>query len=1030
MNRFRRVFVGRGFGPLILAQLLAATTGLSDNAYAGAGSIDTAAKTVDLNVLFTYQETTDRLTGATEPNWQKVFNEASKRLWNATNGQLRIGKVHAYLRALGKKDDADVWIANKSGGAYATGIAKLGVSGDHMQFYAGTHRSLSGYKGDFSIVHEMGHYVFGLYDEYLGTSVPLAKKDTWTSADFGGWISNNANIYSISPTSHAASIMDGGGGVTPANDRTEFDTAGNVNKGVANGSRWYITKQWAEFRKSCWETMAGFSWKGVKVFPTVPTGDSDTAMPAAYSDIQFEVVPTLNRLVLTVDHSGSMDYDNKLELAKQGASIFVSLAEEPHKIVMFKGTTDEETITIDPDYLGVVQFDDRIGTVFPMTAIDDGGSVKTNARAAIDSIGSGNMTAVWDAARYSLGLITAQGAKVSGEAIILLTDGQDNSSGSSISTVAASAKSREAKIYTIGLGSDADAASLSSLALATGGKYYQATDGFALMSIYPEIYSELKGGGLLDAVSSLLHEGDAATHEVRVDSLTQEVTFAVTSPDTGWRFSIQAPNGTRYSGSVPAAGVLFEDNATAQWYRVNAPAAGIWKMVVNAPATTTDSNYQYNVLTSAASPAVELSASTDRQSYIYPQAILVKAKLTAGDPVAGAEVTASVSGPNGVIGRLTLYDDGLAEHGDDTANDGQYSAYYRGMQGNGVYTFDLVANNVKGVQGIALPEKTATAFKAKAIPAFTRTSTVSATVSGAPTIDRSWLRVDAMTVTRNRGSNTGTIKLALTLNNLGLDADQLRGTAAIAEDLLITAESSWKTVDHTSFRKSGKQSGIFTISPVVKTDTTVSGSLKADIGGSSRSQMNLVLKQVPLSGFSFTGKIEAVNLRVQWGSFDETLSLNAVVQSANQVAYLATKDYANTPELYINGIKVDLNLLKTNADTFRLVANFSGGGVYNPATHALYVELGGFAVTVPAGTLTKVGSSAVAKGEIAYAGGTLKITVDSDKRLLTLRGTALSLAGTMSDTVVSALTVGSVFTDRNLLVLSHTLTRRIESFSY
>jgi hypothetical protein len=787
------------------------------------------------------------------------------------------------------------------------------------------------------------------------------------------------------------------------------------------------------YKKSVWETMADFEWGGVKVFPTVPAGDSPTDMPAGYADIEFEVIPTLNRLVLTVDHSGSMSSDSKLELAKLGANIFVSLAEEKHSIKLFEGTADEETIVIDPDNLGVVQFDSGVATIFPMAEVDTGGTIKTAARAAIDGISLGGATAVWDAAQHSLGMIQGQGDKVSGEVVILLTDGQDNSSSTSAGAVAASAKTREAKIYTIGLGSDVEAGALSSLALATGGKYYQATDGLALMSIYAKIYSELKGGGLLDAVGSLLHESEQASHTVKVDELTEEATFAITSPDEGWTFSVVAPEGTEYKASNAADGVVFENNGHAQHYRVTTPQKGTWKLKVTAPAGATGASYQYNVLTSASSPNVELTAATDQESYTYPQPILVKAKLTAGDPVAGAELTADVSGPNGALGKLTLYDDGLALHGDDEANDGQYAAYYRGLQADGVYTFEITANNRNGFQGIALPEKTDTAFVPKAIPAFSRTSTVSAEVSDVPQIDQRWLRVDALTAKRN-AEGIGTVNLAMSLNNIGLDADQLSGAAAIADDLTVSIGFTGKTIAATGFHKVGKvgkQPGVFVIRPEDPKDKTFSGSLRADIGGSSRSQLNLVLKQLDLSGLSLTGELETVNVRVQWGDFDQTVSLNAVVQGENKLAYLAKKNFANTAELYINGMKADVQLKKTNADALRLVANFSGAaGAYAPETDALKVELGGFSLDIPAGTLAAKGKSGISKGEVVHGSGKIKVSVDSGKRLITLRGSKISLAGAMSDTMVAGLDVGLFFDDKNLLVASHKANKAVESFGY
>ncbi|MEA3209809.1 MAG: hypothetical protein QOE70_2866 [Chthoniobacter sp.] len=50
--------------------------------------------------------------------------------------------------------------------------------------------------------------------------------------------------------------------------------------------------------------------------------------------------------------------------------------------------------------------------------------------------------------------------------------------------------------------------------------------------------------------------------------------------------------------------------------------------------------------------------------------------VTAMDPVGGAEVKGVVTGPDGNLFYVTLYDDGLAAHGDEAANDGVYSASF------------------------------------------------------------------------------------------------------------------------------------------------------------------------------------------------------------------------------------------------------------------------------------------------------------------------------------------------------------------
>lgn len=1016
MNEIIKTRNSTSFTNAVRIALLIATYQLPIMAYAGTGTIDTTQKTIDIKTLYTYQETTNKLTGSDNPNWQKVFNEASKRLWNATNGQLRIGTVKAYLRAVNKKDDADIWIAKGSGGAYATGLAKMGSAGDHMQFYADTHRDLGTYKGDFSIVHEMGHYVFGLYDQYIGAWVPFAKKDNWTDADLRDAYKKNANIYSVTATDTNASIMDGGGGVSPQNQRTEFDTAGNINKGVKSGNRWYMNKHWIKFKESTWETLAKFKWNGVNVFTTIPTGDSDTTMPAGFTDIDFVVVPSLSRLVLTIDRSGSMDSENKMELAKLGARTFVSLTDEEHSYKLFEGTSDEETITIDADWLGVVDFDSSVTTTYPLTAIT--ATTQSEARSAIDSLYDRGSTAIGSGIQQSLSLITGAGDQTSGETIILLSDGYNNS-GIDPMDAAAAAKAREAKIYTIALGDNADTALLSSIATFTGGKFYQATDGLALAVIYPQIYSDLKGGSLVEATSSLLNENEQASHSVLVDALTEEATFFITSPDEGWGFSITDPDGHQYTGSDAQAGVTYEAVGNTLKYRVSVPKQGSWNLAVTAPTGSSGNTHQYNVLTSSSSQTVMLATATDNASYVFPQPILVSANLVADDPVANAEVTATVSGPDGILGTIKLYDDGLSEHGDETANDGRYSTYYRNFTANGVYSFDITANNEKGVQGIGVPENiTGTPSAPQPIPKFTRTSSIAAEVIGVPTLIKDWLRVDALKINRIKTTDTANIKLALTLNNQTFDADQLAGSKPL-DDLILSIGNRFSIVNSSDFKKIGKKPGIFKIRSA---DKLISGTLAANIGGSSRSKLVLNLKKAQVAD-NFSSPIA---VSTNWGEFEHNISLDVTTQQDRKLSYLAKKNYSNTPELYINALLAKIKTQKSQKDSLRVVANFSGGGAnFDPANDDFSLELGSFILQVPAGTLIAKKAGKIAKGQI----NNLKITVDPQKHILTLRGNKQSLSTLISETIPTGLNIGD-FSRRTQVVLARKISKTMEKYRY
>lgn len=992
---------------------------LGGSALAGTGAIDTAAQTINLSVLFSYPETDDNLESATvTPDWREVFDEASARLWQATNGQLKIGKVTVYRRAFNKKDDADVWIVAGSGTAYANGLGKLGVPGFRMTLYETKHRSLNAtYRGSVSLVHEMGHHVFSLNDQYLGAFVPLAKKDTWVDADLSAF-QESVFVNSVSATDAVASLMDAGGGVN--NTRTEFDTAGNTNKGVVDGNKFWMNKHFVKTKESCWETMGKFKWGGVTVFPVVPTGNSPTDVPPGATAVTWEVVPTLSRLVVCIDRSGSMSSENRMELAKLGATILTNLTEERHEVTLYAGTPDEEKVIFEGDRLAVVDFDDDVTTTFPLTEVDAAGTAKTQARAAIDGLFPDGSTAIGDGAQRSLDLITAAGAKVTQEAIVLLSDGQTNT-GSSPATAAANARARGAKIFSIALGSGADAATLSSMAATTGGKFYQATNGLGLLDIYTRIYGELRGGGLVDAIGSLVSEKTTEQQVVKVDEFTEEVTFSLASPDSGFGLEVTSPRGKTYKTSVPADGVLFETSPQETHFRVTNPAPGNWRLTVRSPQTSSGATYQYNLITNSSNATVSAAASTDKPSYTFPEPVKIQCQVTAGDPVAGATVTADVTGPNGILGKLTLYDDGAALHGDAEAADGTYTGLYSAFPASGTYNIEVKVVNVNGtaVTGESEPAPGTGAIKPKKIAPFARNSSTTVVVSGVPVVDQQWLRVDALTLAKNaRNPNTSALSARLTLNapqeafQPGVEGFTLRLDSSVL--ISVPAGSILPT----------RTRGVFTIK---NEGLGLRGAIKTAIGGSSRHEIVLTAKSLASGSFDFNTTTSA---RLIFGTFDQTVVLSNTTNAATtRIAYNSQKNFSQTRVLYLDGLAATVTSGQTGRDTLRLVASFEGSAPgYDPATGALVIDVGDFQIPVPAGSLVLNRARTKALGTITLGGGKLNIAVDLAKQVLTVNGTKLN-AGALKQTSVIGLQLGS-FDEANIVTFKATSKKGAITFGF
>ena len=184
------------------------------------------------------------------------------------------------------------------------------------------------------------------------------------------------------------------------------------------------------------------------------------------------LAPTPADIVLLMDRSGSMK-GQKLADAKTAAKTFVDLQGSNNRaeLISFAGSAIIE-----------LQFTS-------MTA--DG---KTTVKNAIDKLTSVDKTNIYEAIQKASNELETKGRDKVLLVEILLTDGRPttgNTKTDDIIDLAVSANATGIRIYTIGLGKDVDANLLSSIANATGGKYYFAPTSADLQAIYTEISQEI-----------------------------------------------------------------------------------------------------------------------------------------------------------------------------------------------------------------------------------------------------------------------------------------------------------------------------------------------------------------------------------------------------------------------------------------------------------------------------------------------------------------------------------------------------------
>lgn len=372
-------------------------------------------------------------------------------------------------------------------------------------------------------------------------------------------------------------------------------------------------------------------------------------------------------VVEVIDRSGSMS-GTKLTQAKQAATLFAELLNLG-------------------DRLGVVSFGSSASTVFPLTTIaDTNGSVLNQAKTAIAGITLSGSTAIGQ------GLQTAgqqlAGAGTAKKAIILLSDGEENVSPYAQTVLDNGGVSADTIVYTIGLGSGADAALMQSIAQQRRGQYYFSPTPAQLVQIYDQLAATVTGGQELTKTTGTLTQGQSASTSFQVSGAETELTARVTWPGSLFNLELIAPDGRviRTDGTGAGSDVRVISGGTYQYIRVVQPQAGTWRM--STTAVQVDANGEPFELAALAKSSLVVE-DLPRSDRLPPGSMPFQVRVSDLLPIAGLSIMASVQGKPAV----QLFDDG--QHGDGSANDGVYGGNLGFVRsGNGTVSVTATAGGV------------------------------------------------------------------------------------------------------------------------------------------------------------------------------------------------------------------------------------------------------------------------------------------------------------------------------------------------
>lgn len=632
----------------------------SSPAHAGDGVINGGK--LDLLVYFDYQE-------PDPTTWEPVFDEFSKLLLNATEGGLQLGTV-SFTKCSDQKDQADIWVRSTTGGASAHRNG-LGASGRHI-FISQTHKAISGDTlGQFGLLHEAGHYLWGCFDEYKGFvgNTPAMLEEQFCSSS-GDTIS---------------CPMDGGAAIALNNERTEFCTQSSLeltdsqhNQASANGVGVAIrTTQEYVLAQSCWERIQASGNGGL----IAPLSAPSQTQPA-HQLVVYDYSGFLGSLAiaLVIDVSGSMQNENKMQLAKAGAQAGVGLMN-------------------DGDNIALVKFGNIAQVLVPTTTID-----AQSKNAVIGTIGTlqpnGGGTAIGSGVLAGLGQLNGSGGCE--QLIVLLTDGESTTGlPGNDTSVLNQLQASGAKVFSIALGNQASLQELGPLTAVSGGKIFTATTPGELPGIFSEIFAEASGGiTIAKADEQFIGANQTATETFDVSDFSTSARVVLNHPlGATQSLILTAPSGQVIDAANPPLGnIVFNSNVQTSVSIPN-PETGTWTAAIT---NQQGANTTYDFLVFVDSSQLQVGASLAQSNVTFPEPAHLEVSVIAGVPVGGASVTAAVTRPDASVVNVLLHDDGLAVHGDSDADDGIYSALFASYNGDGSYAMDVAVNNANGAGAASL----------------------------------------------------------------------------------------------------------------------------------------------------------------------------------------------------------------------------------------------------------------------------------------------------------------------------------------
>lgn len=585
-------------------------------AFAGSGVVNNDG-TIDWTLHFKFPPSPTQLTTT-----QNNATAASQLLWDATDGQMRLGNVTIRCSVV-NEDLADFWLFAQPLRSNSC-LDCMSTLGAHVNQFFGNAGTVW--------AHEFGHYGFGLPDEYINNAAEQ------TNCNGRGW------CIEETPARHdnqRQCLMQ----QIPGRDWSEFCTQTThednlvgdnpmcrVNPPNADGApcldgcehwntttlRYENSSQEKLHGESCWETLAAkYS------FLTTPLA-APANLPVAAPPAGF-VNPTFNNqcqgtenVVLVLDRSGSMAWNvnddngevcgNGRDDDGDGTTDEAECAQSRMEFVQAAARSFLALASTGTFQAGIVSFNQ---TPNPDSDFRDVSVELATLNGFVDGLAPGGNTAIGRALDRAKVMIDAGAGPAASKAALVITDGVNTEGPNPADSIPAYVADG-VRIFAISTGDASNSGTLSDISSNTRGTRVDRPQGTALVTGIAELWSNYVNGGIVipeiqyavDARAKhginisrgevLAVEGSATAqtglanaqaHSFQVEEGTGTFT-AVLAGDLddmagfGLRAGLISPSGVVFDSATPAADMLVVADPYFVLVSITGPEVGEWKLFV------------------------------------------------------------------------------------------------------------------------------------------------------------------------------------------------------------------------------------------------------------------------------------------------------------------------------------------------------------------------------------------------------------------------------------------------------------------